>query len=238
MATPRIQVDSWRFWAPESSDPTLWLEHWRAAGARAQDGNPDVEVIPPIQRRRASRLSKMVLSTALDVAAEQEIDYSIFCSQHGEIVRTREILRSISEREEISPTAFAQSVHNTGSGLYTIIAKSNAPSTSIASGANTFAFAWIEAQAYLANNPEHKVMLVNCDEVLPEDYQRHSERVHCDHALAMMLSAADGTGIDMNGISPGAENPLPQGPQFLAWLLSDEAAFTVTADEQGWRWQR
>ena len=86
---------------------------------------------------------------------DQTIDYSIFCSQHGELVRTREILKSISEGVEISPAAFAQSVHNTGSGLYTIIAKSNAPSTSITSGANTFAYAWVEAQAYLANNPAH-----------------------------------------------------------------------------------
>jgi len=238
MATPRIQVDSWRFWAPENSDPILWLEHWQTAGARAQDGNPDVAVIPPIQRRRASRLSRMVLSTALDVAAGEEIDYSIFCSQHGEIVRTREILRSISSGTEISPSAFAQSVHNTGSGLYTIIAKSNAPSTSIAAGANTFAFAWIEAQAYLAINPAHKVMLVNFDEVLPAEYQRYSERVHCDHALALILSVANGAGIDMERAAPGEDNLLPQGPQFLAWWLSDEAAFTVTADNQGWRWQR
>jgi len=238
MATVRIQVDSWRFWAPESSDPTLWLEYWQAAGASAQDGSPDVDVIPPIQRRRASRLSRMVLSTALDVAMDQEIDYSIFCSQHGELVRTREILKSISEGIEISPAAFAQSVHNTGSGLYTIIAKSNAPSTSLTSGANTFAFGWIEAQAYLANNPRHKVMLVDCDEVIPEEYQRYSEQVQCDHALAMILSVADDAGIDMNRASPGAENYLPQGPQFLAWFLSSEPTFMIGADNQAWRWQR
>ncbi len=238
MATIRIQVDSWRFWAPEGSDPTMWLQHWRAAGAKAQDANPDVAVIPSIQRRRASRLSRMVLSTALDVAMEQKIDYSIFCSQHGEIVRTREILKSISEGVEISPAAFAQSVHNTGSGLYTIIANSNAPSTSIASGPNTFAFGWIEAQAYLAKNPGHKVMLVDCDEVIPKEYQRFSEQVLCDHALAMILSVADRAGIEMNRASPGVENYLPQGPQFLAWLLSDDAVFSISTDHQGWQWQR
>ncbi len=238
MPTMRIQVDSWRFWAPESSDPTMWLQHWRAAGAKAQVAIPDVAVIPPIQRRRASRLSKMVLSTALDVANGQEIDYSIFCSQHGEIVRTREILKTISEGVEISPTAFAQSVHNTGSGLYTIIAKSNAPSTSIASGPNTFAFGWIEAQAYLANNPRHKVMLVDCDEVLPKEYQQFSEQVHCDHALAMILSVDGEAGIEMNRTSPGEESYLPQGPQFLAWLLSDDAVFSISTDHQGWQWQR
>ena len=238
MATIRIQVDSWRFWTPESSDPTKWLQHWRTAGAIAQDANPDVAGIPPVQRRRASRLSRMVLSTALDVATDQKIDYSIFCSQHGELVRTREILKSISEGVEISPAAFAQSVHNTGSGLYTIIAKSNAPSTSITSGANTFAYAWVEAQAYLAKNPAHNVMLVDCDEVIPEEYQQFSEQVHCDHALAMILSVGDGSGIDMNRAPPGTENYLPQGPQFLAWLLSDEAVFSISADHQGWRWQR
>ena len=67
------------------------------------------------------------------------------------------------------------------------------------------------------------VMLVDCDEVIPEEYQQFSEQVHCDHALAMILSVGDGAGIDMNRAPPGAENHLPQGPQFLAWLLSDEA---------------
>ena len=191
-----------------------------------------------MQRRRMSRLTKMALTVALDVTVDAPVDYSIFCSQHGEIVRTREILTSISDGVEISPTAFAQSIHNTSSGLYTIIAKSNHASTSIASGANSFAHAWLEAQAYLVGNPEHRVLLVDFDEVIPEEYRSYSQQIDCDHALAMLLTVARKGGIEMRRSSDASDQDLPQGPQFLAWIQSEKKSLTLGSDGQGWQWVR
>ena len=238
MATVRIEVKNWSFWSPESGDPEDWLRHWSQAGALSQEGEPDAAAIPPMQRRRTSRLSKMALSTALEVAADHAVDYSIFCSQHGEIVRTRQILSSISEGTEISPTAFAQSVHNTSSGLFTILEKSNAPSTSVASGANTFAYGWMEAQAYLSSYPNHSVLLVDFDEVIPGEYRGYVDQAHCDHALALLLIAADQHGIGIEQTPCGDVSRLPQGPQFLAWLQSGEESLSLTAERQGWQWRR
>ncbi len=191
-----------------------------------------------MQRRRMSRLSKMALSTALDAAADQDIDYSIFSSQHGEIVRTRGILGSISNGAEVSPAAFAQSVHNTSSGLYTILTKSNHPSTSIAAGRNSFASAWLEAAAYLAQNPDHRVLLVDFDESIPDEYRAYTEAADCDHALALVLVAADRDGIDFKRASGGGGARLPMGPQFLAWLQSSGTSLLLGADGQGWQWER
>ena len=233
-----IDVVRWNFWSPESSDPTQWLDRWRMPGAGPADGNPGAERIPPMQRRRMSRLTKMALTVALDVTVDAPVDYSIFCSQHGEIVRTREILTSISDGVEISPTAFAQSVHNTSSGLYTIIAKSNHASTSITSGANSFAHAWLEAQAYLVGNPEHRVLLVDFDEVIPEEYRSYSQQIDCDHALAMLLTVARKGGIEMRRSSDASDQDLPQGPQFLAWIQSEKKSLTLGSDGQGWQWVR
>lgn len=233
-----IEVERWSFWSPESGDPRTWLEHWRQPDAKAGAADPDVSAIPPMQRRRMSRLSKMALSAALDAAGDQPIDYSIFCSQHGEIVRTRQILSSISEGTEISPMAFAQSVHNTASGLFTIITASNAASTSIASGAGTFAAAWVEAQSYLSSNPTHRVLLVDFDEVIPDEYQSYSEGAHCDHALALVLVAADQGGVNLSRAAAETDARLPLGPQFLAWLQSEDDILKLTAEEQGWQWRR
>jgi len=234
----RIDVVRWAFWSPESSDPAHWLDLWRTPGAEPVNGNPGAEQIPPMQRRRMSRLTKMALTVALDATVDAPVDYSIFCSQHGEIVRTREILASISDGVEISPTAFAQSVHNTSSGLYTIIAKSNHASTSIASGANSFAHAWLEAQAYLAGNPAHRVLLVDFDEVIPEEYRSYSQQIDCDHALAMLLTAAPDGGIEMTRSADAVDQDLPQGPQFLAWIQSEQRELTLGSDGQGWQWAR
>ena len=232
MAAVRIEVKNWSFWSPEGGDPEDWLRHWSQAGALSQEGEPDAVAIPPMQRRRTSRLSKMALSTALEAATDHAVDYSIFCSQHGEIVRTRQILSSISEGIEISPTAFAQSVHNTSSGLFTIFEKSNAPSTSVASGANTFACGWMEAQAYLSSYPDHSVLLVDFDEVIPGEYRGYVDQAHCDHALALLLIAADQHGIGIEQAPCGDVSRLPQGPQFLAWLQSGEESLSLTAERQ------
>ena len=192
-----IDVERWRFWSPESTDPELWLEHWQRPDAQPAAGSPGADLIPPMQRRRASRLSKMALSTALQATAGENVDYSIFCSQHGEIIRTRDILSSISAGVEMSPTAFAQSVHNTSSGLFTILESSNAPSMSLASDASTFACGWLEAQAWLASNPEHRVLLVDFDEIIPDEYREFSSQADCDHALALILRRAEESGIGM-----------------------------------------
>ncbi len=187
----RIQIENWSFWSPESPEPAGWLKHWQNAGAKGLTGDPDVTAIPAMQRRRMSRLSRMALASALDVVSGETVDYSIFCSQHGEIVRTSALLLSMTQGIELSPTAFAQSVHNTASGLFTVIAKTNTPSSSIASGANTFAYGWLDAQAYLAENPSHRVLLVDFDEVIPDEYQAYSNQLISDHALALVLRVAD-----------------------------------------------
>ncbi len=234
----RLQVEHWSFWSPESSDPAGWVRHWQTTGAEHLSGDPDASAIPAMQRRRMSRLSRMALAAALDAISGETVDYSIFCSQHGEIVRTSALLLSITQGIELSPTAFAQSVHNTASGLFTVIAKTNAPSSSIASGANTFAYGWMDAQAYLAENPSHRVLLVDFDEMIPDEYQPYSNQVISDHALALVLRVAETGGVGVICTPPGEDQRLPQGPLFLAWQQSDAATLSLTTEGQGWRWDR
>ncbi len=234
----RLQVEHWSFWSPESSDPAGWVRHWQTTGAEHLSGDPDASAIPAMQRRRMSRLSRMALAAALDAICGETVDYSIFCSQHGEIVRTSALLLSITQGIELSPTAFAQSVHNTASGLFTVIAKTNAPSSSIASGANTFAYGWMDAQAYLAENPSHRVLLVDFDEMIPDEYQPYSNQVISDHALALVLRVAETGGVGVICTPPGEDQQLPQGPLFLAWQQSDAATLSLTTEGQGWRWDR
>ena len=234
----QLEVESWSFWSPEADDPSAWLNFWQQSGAEAVDGSPPAELIPPMQRRRTSRLTRMALATALQVAGDDSFDYTIFCSQHGEIVRTWDILSSIHAGTEISPTAFSQSVHNTSSGLYTILKSSTAPSMSMGSGANTFAHGWLEAQAYLAGNPAHRVLLVDFDEVLPREYQPYNVNINCEHSLAIILNLVDKGGIRLTTTAATTANKLPQGPQFLGWLQGSDTSLSLTSDGQGWRWER
>ena len=65
-----------------------------------------------------SSLSKLAVQIALEAAGDSKPDFLVFCSQHGDLTRLREMLRDIASGVELSPTAFSQSVHNASAGLY------------------------------------------------------------------------------------------------------------------------
>jgi hypothetical protein len=185
-----------------------------------------------------STLSKMAVQTALEASEAVRPDFLVFCSQHGELARTRELLDAIAARGELSPASFSQSVHNASAGIYTIITSSQAPATSLAAGAGTFAYGWLEAEAFLAAEATKRCLLVCYDEPLPEEYRRFTGRQQRAYALALCLGRSASGGLALEPSAPAAEEPAPLAPLFMGWALSAEPMFSVTADGQGWTWRR
>ncbi|VTP60563.1 Uncharacterised protein [Serratia rubidaea] len=99
------------------------------------------------------------------------MDLAIFTSRHGELERTHKILQHLHQKQPLSPTDFAMSVHNTAAGWLTIIAKNTLPTTSLAAGEDSFQQGMIEAQGVLASGAATRVLLVDFDGALPEVYQ-------------------------------------------------------------------
>jgi hypothetical protein len=198
---------------------------------------PD-KAIPVLHRRRMSTLSKMAVQTALEVTEGQSPDFLVFCSQHGELKRTRDLLAAIVARGELSPTSFSQSVHNASAGLYTIIAASRAPATSLAAGPGTFAYGWIEAQAFLASQPAKRALVVSYDEPLPHEYRQYSVQQQRSYALALLLGVAPSGGFWLEQAAAAAEELAPLAPLFMAWALGAVPTFERTAGGQGWAWRR
>lgn len=231
-----LEILSWSFWSPETREPA----EWRAAAAspRAEATAVPDHAIPALHRRRMSTLSKMAVQTALEATQSAKPDYLVFCSQHGELARTRELLAAIVAGGELSPTSFSQSVHNASAGLYTIITASQAPAMSLAAGAGTFAYGWIEAEAFLARDPAKRVLLVSYDEPLPLEYRPYSAQLQRPHALALLLGVAPSGGLRLEPSQAAAEEPAPLATLFMAWALSAVPNLTLTAGGQGWTWRR
>jgi hypothetical protein len=229
-----LEILSWSFWSPETREPAKW----RTATPPLQPPRAPDQAIPALHRRRMSTLSKIAVQTALEAARDVQPDFLVFASQHGELARTRELLAAIVAREELSPTSFSQSVHNASAGLYTIIAASQAPATSLAAGAGTFAYGWLEAEVFLVQNPGKRVLLVSYDEALPAEYRPYTAQVQRSHALALLLGVAAHGGLRLELGPAAVEEPLPLGPLFIAWALSGEPQWHVTAGGQGWTWRR
>jgi beta-ketoacyl synthase-like protein len=185
-----------------------------------------------------SALSKLAVQVALEAAGDERPDFLVFCSRHGELTRMQELLDNIVGRSELSPAAFSQSVHNASAGLYTIIAQSSVPATSVAAGAATFAYGWLEAESFLASNPGKTVLLVSYDEVLPVMYQPYVPHAQRSFALALLLRVAAEGGVTLQPAREGVEELLPIAPLFMAWALSTDPALGLTAGGQGWEWKR
>jgi len=230
-----LEILRWAFWSPETREPSLWPA--ADPGSQSASVVPD-HAIPALHRRRMSTLSKMAVQTALEATEGERPDFLVFCSQHGELKRTSDLLAAIVARGELSPTSFSQSVHNASAGLFTIITTSQAPATSLAAGPGTFAYGWIEAEAFVAANPERRALLVSYDESLPPEYRPYSSQQQRPHSLALLLGAASSGGFKLEPADAELEEPAPLAPLFMAWALTAGATFNRTAGGQGWTWRR
>lgn len=143
----------------------------RLVMSRADEVFPALEQIPAMQRRRLSLVAKLALNSAMQVLANQRVDYIVWVSQYGDETKTLKILEDVLHEQTPSPTQFSTSVHNAVSGLYSILCKDATPSTSLAGSWND---ALIEAYAWLKTMPEaSRALVVYYDEALPELYAEH-----------------------------------------------------------------
>lgn len=231
-----LEILSWSFWSPETRQPQDWAAF--APSLPVTAAAVPANAIPALHRRRMSTLSKVAVQVALEATADHRAGFLVFCSQHGELNRTRELLTAIVARTELSPMSFSQSVHNAAVGLYSIITESRVPATSLAAGAGTFAYGWIEAEAFLTSKPAERVLLVSYDEPVPEEYRPFATHEQRAHALALVLGAAAAGGITLASCERSDEERRPLAPLVLAWALSAGPELGVTAGGQGWVWRR
>ncbi|MGF1789358.1 beta-ketoacyl synthase chain length factor [Photobacterium profundum] len=231
-----LDHNAWQEWA---SNQKLWPEPLTPVPHH---------LIPPMMRRRMSALSKLAMQTALELTEGHNVDYIVFASRHGELTRTVKLMQDILAGEDASPIAFSQSVHNTAAGLYTIATKQAIPVTSIGACENTLHAALIESAAYLSDNPDHKVLVVDFDEPLPEPYQEFDSTelntsAYHGYALGMILSSGDGyqlaweAGLKNKNVQESKQQ-YPQTLNVIANLLSDKQEWTITAPRTLWHWKR
>ncbi|MGF1759100.1 beta-ketoacyl synthase chain length factor [Photobacterium sagamiensis] len=262
MNSVHFNIINWQALSPGLIDQAAW-----ATWADNHQIWPETRVpvpsnlIPAMMRRRMSSLSKLAMQTAISLTQQtpdQDIDYIVFSSRHGELTRTVKLLQDILNGEDASPTAFSQSVHNTAAGLFTIATRKAIPVASIGAGENTLHSALIEAAAYLAEYPNHNVLVVDFDEPLPIPYQQFDVGHYQGYALGMVLTGGDNyqlswepgsrqtvAGSPQEPLSkqllskaPSPEEQLPQSLDVIANLLSNHNTWTIAARRIHWHWKR
>ena len=163
----------------------------RAAYAPAPTVLPAPALLPPAERRRASRLVKAALGAGLEAVNNAGGDAStlatVFCSSSGDGHNCHAICETLaSDDRAVSPTRFHNSVHNAAAGYWGIATGAMAPSQVLCAYDAGFAAGLLEAavQVTMAQTP---VLLVVYDAEYPEPI--HAKRPVPDAGGVAMLLA-------------------------------------------------
>lgn len=149
--------------------------------------------LPGAERRRAGAAVKLALALADEAVAQAHIDpgalATVFTSSSGEGTNCHLLCETLATpAPAVSPTRFANSVHNAPAGCWHIAVASRASSTSLCAFDGSFSAGLLEAatSVVLTRQP---VLLVASDSPYPEPL--HATRPLPDHfGIALVLAAA------------------------------------------------
>ncbi len=188
-----LYIKDWSVWIPgleSESDLTLWANGEKTID---DDGSaPKVALVPPAMRRRLGRLGKISLNVAGELIERNGYMPSIFCSRHGEIQTTIQMLKDLIWNNDISPTKFSLSVHNAISGIFTIANKDDLSTTAITAAQQDLINCFYEAYGQLKTGECSQVLCVIYDEPIPEEYQRYCPLPPYSYAVGFVFSLEDG----------------------------------------------
>ena len=172
-------------------NPTAWIDGigvlapgiagWPAAadllrGETAYEPAPTVlnppAVLPPAERRRASRLVKAALGVGLEAVSHAGADAfalaTVFTSSSGDGHNCHALCEMLAPDDRaVSPTRFHNSVHNAAAGYWGIATGAMAPSQVLCAFDASFAAGLLEAMAQVATT-NAAILLVSYDAEYPE----------------------------------------------------------------------
>ena len=235
-----FSVTSQAAWAPGLETKDAWLAWAQGDSAITGDREPPVPAMAPMLRRRAGFLGKMALEVAYQCLGEQSDIPTVFCSRHGEVVRSVDLLLDLAKGEPLSPTSFGLSVHNATGGLFSIARRDHANATALAAGKSSVEHAVIEACGLLAEG-EPKVLLVVYDCPLPGLYAGFQDCEEQPFAWAWLIEPPAQRNIALSWSRvPAApanhDERLPGGLEVLRFFLREDPILERICEGRRWVW--
>lgn len=220
-STLHFSISQWSWWEPPAS------------GAAAE-----IPEVPLLLRRRASVADRAALRVAFDCVGPKGETPAVFCSRHGEVHRSVELLAQLARGEPLSPSTFSLSVHNAAAALYSITRGDTSAISALAAGADSLPQGVIEAAAQLADGAE-QVLVVAYDEALPAPFQRFETEDDAPGALGLLLHREGGPTYSLT--LEAAPGPGPGGahaPRLAGFLEHAQAVLEITSGPRRWTWRR
>ena len=232
-----FRIDRWRAWAPGLESTDDWRA-WCRTPVHLHDAQqqPDVGFLPALQRRRLSRLARMVFHTAWPLAEACGPLPMVFACRHGETPRTLAILSDLAQGEPLSPTQFSLSVHNAIIGLWSIQRGDTSEMTALAAEGDGLEHAMLEACGLLGEGAP-AVLLVIAEETPPELYAAFIDDVPFPYAVALLLAPGDDWHLQL-GAARGPTSQWPHPLSLVRALCDDQDRLQHHWKNRQWTWSR
>ena len=120
------------------------LEFYIKKIAHSTGENIDLSQISMMMRRKLSPVGKIALSTILQCYDGEDVRL-VYASRYGELERVLKLIAQEHADNEISPTGFSFSVHNSTIGLFSLINNLHSSYNSIAAGEKSFSAGLLDA---------------------------------------------------------------------------------------------
>ena len=152
---------------------------------------PTPAILPPAERRRASRVVKLTLAIGLEAAAHAGADVStlatVFSASGADGHNCHALCEQLAtDDRQISPTRFHNSVHNAAAGYWGIATKSMAPCQVLCAFDASFGAGLFDALAQVIVD-QQTTLLIAYDSEYPEPL--HSKRNTPDCGGVALLCA-------------------------------------------------
>lgn len=238
----RFSVTAEAAWAPGAQDYETW-QKWAHGGFSISTGpSPKLLSMPAMQRRRVGPLGRMALEVAFECLGDRADVPTVFCSAHGEVSRSVELLSALAADEPLSPASFGLSVHNAAAGMLSIARHDKANNIALSARRDTVEHGVIEACGLLADG-EAAVLLVVYDSPLPAIYADFRDGDEQAFAWAWLieapqqefLSLAWSTIVDADAASTQTMAP---GLEVLRFQLRKDARLDRLCGKRKWQWSR
>jgi len=169
---------------------------------------PAPAILPPAERRRASRVVKLTLAVGLEAAAQANADVAalatVFAASGADGHNCHAICEQLAtEDRQISPTRFHNSVHNAAAGYWGIATASMAPCQVICAYDGSFGAGLLDALGQVVLNRQ-PTLLIAYDSEYPEPL--HATRPLPDVAGVCLLLAPEHSERSLACITLAATN--------------------------------
>jgi hypothetical protein len=235
MATLSIGIEAIACWAHgvDCQDFDGWVH------GNVQPGEgvaPALKSLPPVKRRRLNALGRAAFHCAQQVCGDLQPAGSIFISDHGELTRSVQLLRSVVDDQPLSPNQFSLSVHNAIAGLYSIFEERTAPTLALSAGSEGLGAAFIEA-AMMLETVGDPILLVAYDEPVPMPFAAHiDDNPPVIVAGALRMSRRGDRMLEcVRRPAQGMHVALwDQIRRLFAWLADPRDALSLTTEATSW----